>query len=172
MAKKTETRAAILSDAEIRSKFTRMAYEIYESNYVYKKITIVGLGAQGEFIARALKNQIEEISSIKVDLVSAVKDIANSKINLDIPAPGKIFKDRNVVIVDDVLYSGKTLFSAVALVLAYMPVRIQTAVLIDRGHRLLPISPNFTGIELATTLREHVSVEFNLKTGKAAAFLD
>ena len=172
MAKKAETRAAILSDTEIRSKFRRMAYEIFESNYAFKKITIVGLGAQGEFIGKSLTSLLEEISPIKVDFVRAEKDIALSKITIDSKASAKLFKDRNVVIVDDVLYSGKTMFNAAAAVLEHFPIRVQTAVLIDRGHRLLPISPNYTGLDLATTLREHVSVEFNLKTGSAAAFLD
>ena len=172
MPKKTETRAAILNDAEIRAKIRRIAYEIYESNYGYKKITIVGLGSQGAFIGKSLVSQIEEISSIKVDFLEAEKDVATSKIVLNTVSPAKLFKDRNVVIVDDVLYSGKTLFNAVAAVLEFKPVRIQTAVLIDRGHRLLPIWTNFTGLEMATTLREHISVEINLKTGKAAAFLD
>ena len=72
---------------------------------------------------------------------------------------------------DDVLYSGKTIFDALVAVMEHGPATVQTALLIDRGHRNLPLSPDYVGLTLATTLKQHVTVVLSKDGNKVEAFL-
>ena len=82
------------------------------------------------------------------------------------------FAGKSVVVVDDVLYSGNTLLNVIAPLLNFQPSKIQTAILIDRGHRTMPVFSNIVGIELATSIQQHVFVEVNEQEGSAVAWLE
>lgn len=160
----------ILTPNAVQKKINRIAFEVYESNYGEKKIVVAGVGARGAFIAKALCLKLKEISPLTIDEIYLAKE--NSP-GFE-PSPEAEIKSKclkqTVLLVDDVLYSGRTMFNALAQVMQQGPVKVQMAVLVDRGHRSIPVSPDFVGLELATTLKQHVSVEVD-KMGKISAFL-
>lgn len=161
----------ILGASAVKARLRRMAYQIYESNFGQERILIVGIDKRGGFLARQIADLLTEISPLRIDFTSALKVQGDQAIQLDEQAP-ELIKGCPVVVVDDVLYSGKTLFLAIAEVFAHAPKRIQTAVLIDRGHRNLPVTHDFVGMLLATSLKQHVSVEISSSDSSATAYLN
>ena len=172
MAKSSKNnKALILGNDEIGPKLNRMAFEIYEANFGNKNLVLIGLGDDGGFVGRKLRTKIEEISDFNLTYFEARKDLDGKTVLLGDEKLGKELKNNPVVIVDDVLYSGKTMFNAIAAVAEHNPKSIQNAVLIDRGHRNIPVRPDFVGLVLATTLKQHVEVEIDLKKDLIDAFL-
>lgn len=159
----------ILSAGAISAKLRRMAFEIFERNFVETELVLVSIGPRGSFLAKKLVEHLMEISTLKVQIIrlDKVEDCLNWEQSGNISA----IVGRKVLIVDDVLYSGKTMFSAVSKVLEAHPSGIQVAVLIDRGHRILPVSRDFVGMEMATSLKQYISMEFNQESSRAEAFI-
>lgn len=164
-------KSLILDDESIRSKIHRIAYEIYERNYGQKEVVLIGIDFRGGFVAEELAGHLRGISDLEVHLVYADRDMDSNEVSLPEDAQ-KLLKGKHVVLVDDVLYSGSTMFNAIAAVMDYGPARIQNAVLIDRGHRNIPVRPDFVGLVLATTLKQYVFVEVSKKKDKVQAFLE
>jgi len=162
-------RVQILDARAARAKINRMAFEIYESNFGAAELLVLGLNERGSYLADLLAERLRAISPIQVQQLRALHRDHGFDIQSD--NPGKAIQGRPVLIVDDVLYSGTTLFKAMAAVFPLQPARIQTAVLIDRGHRNLPVSHDFVGILLATTLQQHVSVEIADVENSAIAYV-
>lgn len=162
----------ILSNDAIAAKMLRMAYEVYEKNFLEAEIIVMGVSEGGDFLANRLEEQLSAIAPFRISRFRA--EVNRSQTQGMMALSGEfhrdVFQGKSVIVVDDVLYSGRTLLSAVAQILTAAPKCIQTFVLIDRGHRQMPISPDFVGMELATTLQQHVSFEI-LADGKVEAFL-
>ena len=153
-------RVVILDHHKIEQKIKRIAYEIYESNVDISSIVLAGIDERGYELALRIKNNLEQISDIKVSLYKIINDRSNHITNISIlPEPN--FKDSVVVVVDDVMDSGRTLMHAVKKMMDYSVIKINTAVLVDRSHHQFPIYADFVGISLATTLQEHIHVEFS-----------
>jgi pyrimidine operon attenuation protein/uracil phosphoribosyltransferase len=162
-------RVKILDAEAVRAKLRRMAYEIFEKNYEEEAVVMIGLGQEGEYLADRLTHLMQEISPLKIVRIGAGKGESHD-VNLPEEA-AKSIEGRVVVIVDDVLYSGLTMFHALEKVMQLRPSKVQIAVLIDRGHRHVPVSHDFVGMELATSLQQYVSVEIVESEQKAAAYL-
>jgi len=149
----------ILTGQQVGQKIKRMAFEVYEHNFQEKEVVFAGIDGQGYTLATLLAKQLEEISPIKARVV---------KVNIDKSAPlqGKIeldaepssFKKKCVVVVDDVLNTGKTLAYAMKPFLDVEVKKIEVAVLINRSHSKFPIQPTYTGFGLSTTLTDHIEV--------------
>jgi pyrimidine operon attenuation protein / uracil phosphoribosyltransferase len=147
----------ILSREVIDAKLTRMAYEIVEQNFDEKEIVIAGIQGRGVDIAQILMNKIAAISNVRTVSVTILIDKDNPMAcSLDEQIP---LTDRVVVVVDDVVNSGRTLLYACTPLLMQLLKRLQVAVLVDRRHKNYPVSPDFVGTSVATTLQEHISVE-------------
>ena len=156
----------ILDEREIRRATTRIAHEILERNKGADDLVLVGIAARGDDLARRLAAGILEIEGTKVPV--GVLDITfyRDDIGLRAEAPEvhetRIDFDvggRTVVLVDDVLFTGRTIRSALdALIDFGRPRQIQLAVLVDRGHRELPIRADYVGKNLPTARREAVQV--------------
>jgi pyrimidine operon attenuation protein / uracil phosphoribosyltransferase len=149
----------ILDGAQVKQKIKRMAFEIYEHNFKEKNIVIAGIEGQGYTLAKLLTKDIESISVLKVTLVKVSLDKAvpqQSEVILDCDL--KDIKKKCVIIVDDVLNTGRTFAYGLKPFLNIEVKKIEIAVLVNRSHTLFPIYPQYTGYELATTLREHVEV--------------
>ena len=153
----------VLNPVQIDQKIRRIAYEIYENNYGVKALILAGICEQGEALANLLASIIEEISPIKTEVI---------KINLDKENPSKPIPEKElptnlsgkvVIMVDDVLNTGKTLAYSLKPFLDQKIKKIEVAVLVNRSHTAFPISPKYTGYELSTTLSEHIVVKM---TGK------
>lgn len=167
---KSSEKVKILGASAVKAKLRRMAYEVYESNFGKKSLLIVGIDKRGGYLAGEIAGFLREISPLDIALLNAKKQ-GGGKVLLEGEDLEGMIKDKQVVVVDDVLYSGGTLFNCVAQILAFGPAKVQTAVLIDRGHRSLPVTHDFVGMLLATTLKQHVSVEVLEDQTSAIAYL-
>lgn len=164
----------VVMDAEgIDRSLTRIAYEILEKNKGLADLVLIGIRTGGVYLANRLQSKIPAIKGIAIPLgildVTLYRDDllkTNKKPRIgktDIACP---LDDRKVVLVDDVLFTGRTIRAAMdALIDFGRPRLIQLAVLIDRGHRELPIRADFVGKNLPSSLWEDVSVKLTEKDG-------
>ena len=169
-----EKNKKIVMDAEgIDRSLTRITYEILEKNKGVEDLCIVGIRTGGVFLAERLQKKISKIEGIDVPI--GILDITLYRDDLRMsdrqPRLGKTdipfsLDDKKVVLVDDVLFTGRTIRAAMdALIDFGRPKLIQLAVLIDRGHRELPIRADFVGKNLPSSLWESVVVNLIEKTG-------
>ncbi len=159
----------IMDEAAIRRALTRISHEIIERNKGVDNLVIIGIKTRGIYIARRLVQKIEQIEGVKIavgelDITMYRDDLTyKSQDHQPILKGSYISEDitgKTVVLVDDVLFTGRTVRAALdALMDAGRPQTIQLAVLIDRGHRELPIRPDFVGKNVPTARSEKVSVE-------------
>jgi pyrimidine operon attenuation protein / uracil phosphoribosyltransferase len=171
-----EARARVLGDGDIRRAVTRIAHEILERNKGASDLVLVGIAARGDDLARRLAAELRRIESAEVPV--GVLDITfyRDDIGLRAEAPevhetriGFDVTGRTVVLVDDVLYTGRTIRSALdALVDFGRPRAIQLAVLVDRGHRELPIRADYVGKNIPTRADEQVRVRLQETDGEDA----
>lgn len=161
----------ILDSESISRRIKRMAFEVYESNFDVKELVMIGIDERGGFICEKLCSYLEHVSELSLVSVSAKVDRnqAPGEMGIEIDIDLNSLLGKHLIVVDDVLYTGNTMLNVVAILLQAGPQKIQTAVLIDRGHRSMPVSPDFVGVELATTIQQHVSVE--ISGDSAEAFL-
>jgi pyrimidine operon attenuation protein / uracil phosphoribosyltransferase len=162
----------ILGDASIRTRLRRMAYELYEAHYEAEGLVVIGIDERGGYLAREMVAYLKKISELDITFVAARLDRTGQPVGIDL-SMGDVseLKDQALVVVDDVLYTGSTLLNVVAILLHAAPASIRTVVLIDRGHRQFPISADILGLQLATTVHQHVSVEINPDDQQLEAFL-
>ena len=170
------SKTQILDAGMVEARLRRMAYEIYEQNFEETELVLLGISVRGGYMAKRLGDLLSDISPLKVTAASAELDreVRQGRAGLmtaSFSHDAAFFEGKIVVVVDDVLYSGNTLLNVIAPLLNYNPRKIQTAVLIDRGHRTMPVFSNIVGLELATTLQQHVFVEIDEAANKAEAFL-
>ncbi|MDP8955407.1 MAG: bifunctional pyr operon transcriptional regulator/uracil phosphoribosyltransferase PyrR [Actinomycetota bacterium] len=172
-------RARLLDAAEIRRATTRIAHEIVERNKGAGRVALIGIAARGDDLARRLASEIERIEEVRVPV--GVLDITfyRDDIGLRAEAP-EVHETRidfditgiTVVLVDDVLFTGRTIRAAMdALVDFGRPHAIQLAVLVDRGHRELPIRPDYVGKNVPTRKDEEVQVRLSELDGEDVAVL-
>jgi pyrimidine operon attenuation protein/uracil phosphoribosyltransferase len=161
----------ILDSDDIRQKTRRIAYQIVEENYDESELTLIGIKPNGYGYAELLKKEIEAIDKIKVVLVELSLDKAQPLENEISLALGKhTLNNKTVVMVDDVANTGKTLYYALKPVMEFSPKKVQAAVLVDRQHKMFPVTADFVGLSLSTTLMEHILVKFDAK-GNGNAWL-
>lgn len=161
----------ILDSPAIRQKTLRMAYQIVEDNYGEAELFLIGIKPNGYGYAQLLKKEIEAIDKIKVTLLGLALDkdkpLAND-IRLDLGR--RSLDNKTVIMVDDVANTGKTLYYALQPLLRFSPKKVQAAVLVDRQHKRFPVTADFVGLSLSTTLKEHIVVTFDTK-GQGTAYL-
>lgn len=151
----------ILSHEQIQHKIRRIAYQIYESNVTEKKIIIAGIVGGGLNFATKLKEILEDITEAEIILCTVLMDKTNPlKSGVTTSLEEKQYKNRAVVLVDDVLNSGTTLIYGVHHFLRTPLKRLKTAVLVNRNHKKYPVKADFKGISLSTSLQEQIIVEF------------
>ena len=161
----------ILTSEDIQQKTKRIAYQIVENNYDETEIIMIGIMPNGYGYAQQLKKEIDAIDDIKVTLIEVDLNKARPlEGEIKLALGKKTLNNKTVIIVDDVANTGKTLYYALKPIMEFSPKKVQAAVLVDRQHKLFPISPDFVGLSLSTTLQEHIIVEFDEK-GKGAAYL-
>ncbi len=158
----TDSKTLILNHQQIENKISRIAYQIYEKNYEEKEIVLVGIADRGYVLAKKLNKVLQQISSLKIKLAELTLDKnapqENKTIQFSIPL--NELNNQSVVLVDDVLNSGKTLIYGVRFLLDFPIKRLKTVVLVDRSHKRFPVQADFVGLSLSTTLQEHINVEF------------
>ena len=149
----------VLDTAQVHQKITRIAYEIFENNFKEKTIVIAGIDGQGFQLAKQIANELGKISAMQVRIVKVSLDkLAPLQSEVVLDAEGKDLKKKCVVLVDDVLNTGRTLAYGIKPFLNVEVKKIEVAVLVNRSNTLFPITPTYTGYELATTLTDRVEV--------------
>jgi len=157
----------VLDRDDMRRTLVRIAHEIVEKNAEPERLAIVGIHRRGAHLAARVRALVEELLGADVPLgdldisfyrddveLRAAEDPAVHATHLDFPVDG-----RTIVIVDDVLYTGRTVRAAIEALFDYgRPARVQLAVVADRGHRELPIRPDYVGKNLPTARNERVNV--------------
>jgi len=151
----------ILTNEQITNKTRRIAYQIYESNSKEKEIIIAGINGNGYIFAQNLAKILLEISEIKVTLCEVKIDKKNPRDEISTDIDSDNYKNKSIVLVDDVLSSGATLIYGIKFFLEVPLKRFKTAVLINRNHKNFPVKADFKGISLSTSMHEHVSVVFD-----------
>lgn len=158
----TAEKSLILDGDQVKQKIRRMAFEIYENNFKEKHLVIAGIDGQGYVLAKLLAKQVESISSIEVKLVKISMDkFAPQQSEIELDCELKDIKKKAIVMVDDVLNTGRTFTYGMKPFLNIEVKKIETAVLINRGHTNFPVHTRYTGYELSTTIKEHVEVKLN-----------
>ena len=158
----------ILSESQIRQIFKRMAYEIYEDNFDKKELVFAGIDSNGVKISEELKKEIQKISDIRIDLIQVdIDKSATSQPQVSFSAEPRS-STFTLIVVDDVLNSGATMIYALDPFLKMNVSKIQTAVLVHRSHKRFPIAVDFKGLELGTTIEEHIEVKLE---NEVAAYL-
>jgi pyrimidine operon attenuation protein/uracil phosphoribosyltransferase len=173
MTEKKNPKIVMDSDG-IERCLTRIAYEILEKNKGMENLALVGIRTGGIYLAERLQKKISAIEGKKVplgilDITLYRDDIAKTKKKIPLGKTNIPFDltDKKVVLVDDVLFTGRTIRAAMdALIDFGRPKMIQLAVLIDRGHRELPIRADYVGKNLPSSFWEAVSVNLLEKNGK------
>lgn len=152
----------VLNAHQMEQKLHRMAWEIYEQNHQEKDIIIAGIAKRGYVLAERISDILKNISPINIELVKVVLDKDNP-LNKEINVSTDNFDNKVVVLVDDVLKSGKTLMYGAQHFMQAPVKKLMTAVLIDRNYKRFPVKADVVGLSLSTTMQEHVSVKLGKK---------
>ena len=159
----------VVDELTVKRAITRITYEIIERNKDLNKIILAGIKTRGVFIAHRIQERLEQLENISVPVVELdtkpyrddVKSGEDtSLISVDVT-------DREVILVDDVLYTGRTIRAAIDNIVTHgRPSRVSLAVLVDRGHRELPIRPDYVGKNIPTSRSEEIIVEMTELDGQ------
>ncbi len=152
----------LLNKVQIEQRINRIAYQIYEDNFEEKEIVLAGIVKGGYELAVRIKGVLEKITNIKIHLIEVKVDKNNQAgQNIQLPASKTELKNKVVILIDDVLNSGKTLTYALLPFLDADVKKIRTVLLVDRDHKRYPVIADFVGFKLSTTLKEHVDFDFS-----------
>lgn len=154
----TTTKQIILDHREIHHKIRRIAYQIYESNVDGTEVILAGIDSNGYILAQKLKSNLDEISDLQSVLCRVVIDKKNPLQPITTSMSPDDYRDKSMVLIDDVLNSGSTLIYGVKHFLDVPLNQFKTAVLVNRNHKKYPVKADFKGISLSTSLHEHVEV--------------
>jgi len=161
-----KTEKKLLGESEISKIILRLSHEIIESQESLDSLAIIGIRTRGEIIAKRIVENIENYYNETIDLgvldVTFYRDDFSENLGSPKVGPSDISFDvsnRNIVLIDDVLYTGRTIRAAMDEVFSFgRPSSIKLGVLVDRGHRELPIKADFIGKNLPTSDHEHIHV--------------
>lgn len=149
----------LLTAKQAHQKIRRMAYQIYEDNFSEKKLVIAGINGEGYTLAAEIAGHLREITDKEIYLAQISLDKkAKSQPDIQIECEIDTFRNKTVILVDDVLNTGRTLAFCLRPFLSIPLKRIQVAVLVNRDYLLFPVKADYIGYSLSTTLNDHVKV--------------
>jgi len=164
MSEPTTEKSLVLDHHQVNQKIKRMAFEIFENNFKEKSIILAGIEGQGYTLAQIMARELESISPLNVTVTKISLDKLaplQSEVRIDIDP--KEARKKCIVLIDDVLNTGRTLAYGMKPFLDIEVKKIEVAVLVNRSHTLFPILPQYNGYQLSTTLTEHVEVVLGKK---------
>ena len=174
-----DIKAKIIDEDGLKRTITRLAHEIIERNRGAENIALIGMRTKGEFIANRIHEKIKEIDGKEVELgvldITLYRDDFRMRLKQPEVSTTNITFDmteKDIILIDDVLYTGRTVRAALdALMDLGRPSTIQFCVLVDRGHRELPIRADFVGKNIPTSINEEVKVKLKETDGEDAVYL-
>ncbi len=174
-----DIKAKIIDEQGLSRTIIRLAHEILEKNKGSKNIVLIGMRTRGEFIAERIKTKISEIEKYEPSFgildVTLYRDDFRTRLKQpEISVTNITFdvNERDIILIDDVLYTGRTVRAALDAVMDLgRPNTIQLCVLVDRGHRELPIKADFVGKNIPTSINEEVRVRLKEIDGEDAVYL-
>ncbi|RZL37587.1 MAG: phosphoribosyltransferase [Pedobacter sp.] len=166
-----DTQVLILDKKQIDQKINRIAYQILEDNLNEKEIVLAGIWDRGYKLAIRLQKVLNKIAPFKATLLRVDLEKQNSKLVAKTDLEPADWKNKVIILVDDVLNSGKTLAYGLGVFLNTPHKKIRTVVLVDRSHKIFPIATDFVGLELSTILKEHVDVVMDVEGEEDRVYL-
>jgi len=162
----------ILDNQQIQQKINRLAYQVYEENYTESTLTIAGIAPNGYSLAELIAEKLRTISPLQIELVKLTVNKENPlQSEIQSSSGNSANTDKGVIIlIDDVLNTGKTMMYGVKYFLEFPIRKMQTLVLVDRDHKQFPIKADFIGLSLSTNLQEHVNVQ--ISSNSMAVYLE
>ena len=160
----------VLQDKKVQQIIKRIAYQLYEDFIREDDLIMLGIEKKGQLFAHLLAKELNKLSekNNKVLQGCIVMDKEEPSVsNTSVSLSPKQLKESTIILVDDVLNSGKTLMYAAAYIMQFNVRLMRTVVLVDRKHRRFPIKADYVGLTLSTTLKEHIQVEFKGKEVEA-----
>jgi pyrimidine operon attenuation protein / uracil phosphoribosyltransferase len=149
----------ILDDVHIYQKIKRIAHQIYENNFEETTLFLAGISGGGGQLAQLIADDMRHISPIKIQLMTIMLDKNNPHTNpVQFDISPEELQNQVIIVVDDVLNTGRTLAYSLSPFLGVKVKRVQVAVMVNRGHSSFPIQADYVGYSLSTTLDEHISV--------------
>jgi len=152
----------VLNETQIEQKIKRIAYEILENNFEAETLFLFGIKGNGMILAEELTRILKDISDQKIisgEIIVNKQNPLNQEIKTSIDLTQ--IKDQTVILIDDVINSGKTMQYALIKLLEYPTKRIKTVALVDRKHRRYPIRCDYVGLTLSTTLQDRIEVNLD-----------
>jgi pyrimidine operon attenuation protein/uracil phosphoribosyltransferase len=154
----------VLTQQQIAQKINRLAYQIYEDNIEEKEIIIAGIMKSGFIVAEKIAAVLKKISPLRIKLVGlTINKHSQHSVDATVSLTTAELTDKVVIVVDDVLNSGKTMMYSIRPFLNADIRKLRIVVLVDRNHKRYPVAADFVGLSLSTTLQEHVAVELGEK---------
>lgn len=150
----------ILNNVQIEQKIKRIAFQIYESNSSEKEVIIAGIKGNGYTLATKIVKTLNQISDLEITICEVNINKKKPLEEITSTIQKERFKNKSIVLVDDVLNSGTTLIYGVKYFLDVPLKRFKTAVLVNRNHKKYPVKADFKGVSLSTSIKEHIKVEF------------
>jgi len=167
----SEKKLLILNQQQIQQKLDRIAYQILEDNFDEEEIIIAGIIPSGSHIAQRLKVILDKIAPFSCKLLTIELDKQSSSLQAKINFDVTDCSNKVVILVDDVLNSGKTLAYGFGVFLDVPLKKLRTAVLVDRNHKSFPVTTDFAGVALSTVIKEHVDVVLDKEGEEDAVYL-
>ncbi len=161
----------ILNQQQIQQKIDRIAYQILEDNFDEEEILIAGILPSGDKIAKRIKSILDDIAPFKSKFIGIELDKQSTSLKANINFDVQDCSNKVVVLVDDVLNSGKTLAYGFGVFRDVPLKKFRTAVLIDRNHKKFPMITDFAGMALSTVLKEHVDVVLDTEGEEDGVYL-
>jgi pyrimidine operon attenuation protein/uracil phosphoribosyltransferase len=167
----SEKKLLILNQQQIQQKIDRIAYQILEDNFDEQEILIAGILPRGNHIAERIKVILDDIAPFTSTLLTIELEKQSSTLQAKINFNVQDCNNKVVILVDDVLNSGKSLAYGFGVFLDVPLKKLRTAVLVDRNHKSFPITTDFTGVALSTVIKEHVDVVLDEPGEEDAVYL-
>jgi pyrimidine operon attenuation protein / uracil phosphoribosyltransferase len=154
----SEKKLLILNSQQIQQKIDRIAYQILEDNFDEEEIMIAGILPRGNIIAERLKSILDNIAPFKSRLLTIDIDKQSSTLQASTDFDVQDCTNKVVILVDDVLNSGKTLAYGLGVFVNVSLKKVRSVILVDRNHKNYPVFTDYSGIALSTIIKEHVDV--------------
>ena len=161
----------VLNHQQIQQKIDRIAYQILEDNFEEEEIVMAGILSQGSVIARRIMAVLNNIAPFRITMINIQLNKDSSTLQYSTDTNIESCSNKVVILVDDVLNSGKTLAYGFGVFLNVPLKKLRTVVLVDRNHKSFPVSTDFSGIALSTVLKQHVYVLLSETGNEDAVYL-